>query len=91
MPDLRNICLISEFPTKIVYLCFPYALCMPHASHVFDLMTLLTLHGARRNAVVEALCYKLEDRGFEIRGGERLLYIYLILPAALGYWGLLRL
>jgi hypothetical protein len=34
--------------------------------------------------MVKALCYKPEGRGFEIRGGERFLSIYLILLAALG-------
>jgi hypothetical protein len=34
--------------------------------------------------VVKALCYKSESRWFEIRLGERIFSIYLILPAALG-------
>jgi hypothetical protein len=34
--------------------------------------------------VVKALCYKPEGRGFETRGGEQFLSIYLILLAALG-------
>jgi hypothetical protein len=32
----------------------------------------------------QALCYKLEGRGFETRWGERFLSIYLILSVALG-------
>jgi hypothetical protein len=39
---------------------------------------------ARGSVVVEALCYKPEDSGFETRWGEWLFQIYLILPAALG-------
>jgi hypothetical protein len=35
--------------------------------------------------VVEALCYKADGRGFEIRSGELILSIFLILPAALGF------
>jgi hypothetical protein len=37
-----------------------------------------------RGSVVEVLCYKLEGRGFEIRWGNRIFSIYVILPAALG-------
>jgi hypothetical protein len=36
------------------------------------------------SVAVEALCYKPEGRGFEIRWGEWISSIYLILPAALG-------
>jgi hypothetical protein len=39
--------------------------------------------GARGSLVVKALCYKPEGRGFDTRGGERFLSIYLILPVAL--------
>jgi hypothetical protein len=34
--------------------------------------------------VVEAICYKLEGRGFETKWGKLIFSIYLILPAALG-------
>jgi hypothetical protein len=34
--------------------------------------------------MVDALSYKTEGSGFETRWGERILSIYLILPAALG-------
>jgi hypothetical protein len=39
---------------------------------------------ARSSAVVEALCYMPEGRGFETRSGEWNFSIYLFLPAALG-------
>jgi hypothetical protein len=34
--------------------------------------------------VVKALCYKPERHGFDIRGSDFFLKLYLILPAALG-------
>jgi hypothetical protein len=37
-----------------------------------------------RSVVIQALCYKLEGRGFETRWGEQIFPIYLILLAALG-------
>jgi hypothetical protein len=40
--------------------------------------------GARGIAVVKALCYKPEGRGFETWWGELVFSIYLFLPAALG-------
>jgi hypothetical protein len=40
--------------------------------------------GTRGSAVVKALCYKTEDRGFETRWRERIFSMYLILKAALG-------
>jgi hypothetical protein len=40
--------------------------------------------GAGGSVVVKVLCYKPEGRGFEIRLGELIFSIYLILPAALG-------
>jgi hypothetical protein len=39
---------------------------------------------ARGNLVRMVLCYKPEGRGFEIRWGELISPIYLILPAAMG-------
>jgi hypothetical protein len=41
--------------------------------------------------VIEALCYKPEDRGFDSQCGHRICQIYLILSAALWYYGLLSL
>jgi hypothetical protein len=41
------------------------------------------MQGARDTVVVKELCYKLEDGGFETRGGEYISSIYLLLPAAL--------
>jgi hypothetical protein len=40
--------------------------------------------GVRGSVVVKVLCYKPEGRGFETRGGDWFLSIYLILLAALG-------
>jgi hypothetical protein len=39
----------------------------------------------RGSIVVESLCYKQEGRRFEIRWGDWIFSIYLILPAALGH------
>jgi hypothetical protein len=39
---------------------------------------------SRGSVVVKALCYKPEGRGFEIRGGEYIFSVYLILPVTLG-------
>jgi hypothetical protein len=40
--------------------------------------------GARGSLLVNAICYKSEDRGFETQLGECIFSIYLIFPAALG-------
>jgi hypothetical protein len=44
---------------------------------------------ASGSVVVEALCHKPDGRGFEIRWGEYMLSLYLILPTALGREGYL--
>jgi hypothetical protein len=36
------------------------------------------------SVVAEAVCYKLDGRGFDTRWGEWIFSIYLILPATLG-------
>jgi hypothetical protein len=38
--------------------------------------------GTRGNIMVKALCYKLEDRGFQTRWAERIFSVCLILPVA---------
>jgi hypothetical protein len=48
------------------------------------LSIMLVLLGTRCSIVVEALCYKLQGRGFVTGKGEWMFSIYLILPAALG-------
>jgi hypothetical protein len=47
--------------------------------------------GARSSLVVKALSSKPEGCTFEARLGDRILSIYVVLPAALWPWGLLCL
>jgi hypothetical protein len=52
-------------------------------THVIKWKSLHTVHINTRHLSVKALCFKPEGRGFEIRWGEWIVSIYLILPATL--------
>jgi hypothetical protein len=49
------------------------------------------MDGVRAKVVVEVLCYKPEDRGFDLRSQRIFFSIYAIPSAALDPWDLLSL